>query len=137
MIVSIPLPLLWRVKMPAIRKMVCGLWLCSGIFVMIATILRCALVLQNKDNINISTIWSIRETVRAPAPIVAYLLSSVVPGNYRCQRPRARTLDRQECLRHPIQRFQGSLQDRWDFFERRDCYYRPIEAKPPHEPTQP
>lgn len=45
------------------RKLLYGLWLCSGVFIMIATLLRCILCLQSADNINLGTIWSIRETV--------------------------------------------------------------------------
>lgn len=63
MIVSIPLPLLWKVHMPPLRKFLCALWLCTGVFIMVATLLRCILCLQQADNINVGTIWSIRETV--------------------------------------------------------------------------
>lgn len=68
MIVSIPLPLLWTVKMAPLRKLVCGLWLCTGVFIMVATLLRCILCLQQADDINVGTIWSIRETVSPHFP---------------------------------------------------------------------
>jgi hypothetical protein len=42
----------------------CALWLCAGVFIMVATLLRCILCLRQADDINIGTIWSIRETVR-------------------------------------------------------------------------
>ncbi|RYP05601.1 hypothetical protein DL765_009802 [Monosporascus sp. GIB2] len=74
MIISIPLPLLWQVKMPLLRKLVCALWLCTGVFIMIATLLRCILCLQQSDDINVGTIWSIRETfvgiVAVNAPVL-------------------------------------------------------------------
>ena len=41
-----------------------GLWLCSGIFIMVATLLRCIICLGDAEEINVGTIWSIRETVR-------------------------------------------------------------------------
>lgn len=64
MIVSIPIPLLWQVQMPPLRKLMCALWLCTGVFIMVATLLRCVLCLRQADDINVGTIWSIRETVR-------------------------------------------------------------------------
>ncbi|KAF2647998.1 hypothetical protein K491DRAFT_264890 [Lophiostoma macrostomum CBS 122681] len=62
MILYIPLPLLWHVQIPLSRKILFGLWLCSGIFIMVATLLRCVLCLQDVSQINVGTIWSIRET---------------------------------------------------------------------------
>ncbi|TDZ21622.1 hypothetical protein C8034_v006576 [Colletotrichum sidae] len=62
MILYIPLPLLWSVQMPLARKIICTLWLCTGVFIIVATILRCVLCLQDAQSINLGTIWSIRET---------------------------------------------------------------------------
>lgn len=62
-ILSIPVPLLWKVKLPLGRKIAIGVLLCSGVFIIIATLLRCILSLQSIQGINISTIWAIRETV--------------------------------------------------------------------------
>ncbi|KAL7945277.1 hypothetical protein V8C42DRAFT_322680 [Trichoderma barbatum] len=74
LILAIPLPLLWRVQMPLLRKFVCALWLCMGIFIIIATLLRCILCLQDVSSINLGTIWSIRETfvaiIAVNAPII-------------------------------------------------------------------
>ncbi|CAM1501955.1 Fc.00g039390.m01.CDS01 [Cosmosporella sp. VM-42] len=61
-IVCIPLPLLWKVKLSIQRKLIIGLLLCSGVFIMIATLLRCVLSLRDITGINTSTIWAIRET---------------------------------------------------------------------------
>lgn len=63
MILYIPVPLLWNVQLPLPRKLLYGCWLCTGIFIMIATLLRCILCLQDVSQINVGTIWSIRETV--------------------------------------------------------------------------
>ncbi|KAI0144728.1 hypothetical protein BJ166DRAFT_77072 [Pestalotiopsis sp. NC0098] len=62
MIVAIPIPLLFAVKLTLARKLAIGALLCSGVFVMIATLLRCVLSLQNVELINLCTIWAIRET---------------------------------------------------------------------------
>ncbi|RSL87674.1 hypothetical protein CEP52_015456 [Fusarium oligoseptatum] len=61
-IVSIPVPLLWTVKLSIKRKLIIGVLLCSGVFIMIATLLRCVLSLRDIKGINTSTIWAIRET---------------------------------------------------------------------------
>ncbi|KAH7271288.1 hypothetical protein MRS44_004941 [Fusarium solani] len=61
-IVSIPVPLLWTVKLSIKRKLIIGVLLCSGVFIMIATLLRCVLSLRDIQGINTSTIWAIRET---------------------------------------------------------------------------
>lgn len=61
-IVSIPVPLLWKVKLNIKRKLIIGVLLCSGVFIMIATLLRCVLSLKDISGINTSTIWAIRET---------------------------------------------------------------------------
>ncbi|KAL7915345.1 hypothetical protein GGI35DRAFT_436665 [Trichoderma velutinum] len=74
MILAIPLPLLWRVQMPLIRKIVCALWLCMGIFIIIATLLRCILCLKDVSSINLGTIWSIRETFVAIIAVNAPIL---------------------------------------------------------------
>ncbi|KAK8097942.1 uncharacterized protein PG998_013428 [Apiospora kogelbergensis] len=62
LIVATPIPLLWKVKLTSGRKIAVGLLLCSGIFIMIATILRCVMSLHDIQGINVSTIWAIRET---------------------------------------------------------------------------
>ncbi|WAO97183.1 Hypothetical protein NCS54_01489700 [Fusarium falciforme] len=61
-IVCIPLPLLWKVKLSIQRKLIIGRLLCSGVFIMIAALLRCVLSLRDIQGINVSTIWAIRET---------------------------------------------------------------------------
>lgn len=47
------------------RKVVYGLWLTTGIFVIVASLLRCVLSIRNAAEVDVSTIWAIRETVRA------------------------------------------------------------------------
>ncbi|KAF7155856.1 hypothetical protein CNMCM5623_008736 [Aspergillus felis] len=67
-LVSIPIPLLAKVRLALRRKLVIGVLLCGGVFVMCAALLRCVLSLQSINSINTSTIWAIRETVRPLAP---------------------------------------------------------------------
>ncbi|TVY34904.1 hypothetical protein LSUB1_G006825 [Lachnellula subtilissima] len=61
-ILAIPLPIVWKVKIPMRRKIVIGLLLSSGIFVITAAILRCVLTLAESSHIGVSTIWALRET---------------------------------------------------------------------------
>ncbi|ATY63579.1 hypothetical protein A9K55_008667 [Cordyceps militaris] len=83
LILYIPLPLLWVVKIPlgkyatplqhprvpptlttttSIRKIIYCLWLTTGIFVVVASLLRCVLSIRYANEVDVSTIWAIRET---------------------------------------------------------------------------
>ncbi|KAJ4010185.1 hypothetical protein NW752_009368 [Fusarium irregulare] len=75
-IVAIPVPLLWAVKLSVKRKMLIGVLLCSGVFIIIATLLRCIFSLQDINGINTSTIWAIRETFVA---IIAVNAAAIKP----------------------------------------------------------
>ncbi|KAK2591330.1 hypothetical protein QQS21_010983 [Conoideocrella luteorostrata] len=74
LILYIPLPLLWVVQLPWSRKIVYGLWLTTGIFVIVASLLRCILSIRDSTEVDISTIWAIRETfvgiISVNAPIL-------------------------------------------------------------------
>ncbi|KAF2641503.1 hypothetical protein P280DRAFT_450838 [Massarina eburnea CBS 473.64] len=79
MIFYIPLPLLWHVQIPLHNKIIYGLWLCTGIFIMTATLLRVIICLGDVSQINVGTIWSIRETfvgiIAVNFPVLKPLLS--------------------------------------------------------------
>ena len=62
-ILVIPLPLLWKLKVPVKRKIVIALLLCSGLFVISAAIIRVVLTLgTNPSALNINR-WGVRETI--------------------------------------------------------------------------
>ncbi|KAG6034647.1 hypothetical protein E4U40_003545 [Claviceps sp. LM458 group G5] len=61
-IAHIPLPLLWKSRMSWQRKTICTLWLCTGICMIVAALLRCILGLQRVHYINYTAIWALRET---------------------------------------------------------------------------
>ncbi|KAF4919189.1 hypothetical protein CGCVW01_v008097 [Colletotrichum viniferum] len=88
MILYIPLPLLWSVQMPMARKIICSLWLCTGIFIIIATLLRCILCLQDAQSINLGTIWSIRETFVGILAVNAPVLGPWIAKNASAVRSR-------------------------------------------------
>lgn len=75
-IVCIPVPLLWTVKLNLQRKAIISVLLCSGIFIMVATLLRCVLSLKDINGIDTSTIWAVRETFVA---IVATNAAAIKP----------------------------------------------------------
>ncbi|KAL4778183.1 hypothetical protein BJX76DRAFT_362965 [Aspergillus varians] len=78
----IPIPLLAKVRLAFRRKLIIGVLLCGGVFVMAATLLRCILSLRDINSINNSTIWAIRETfvaiIAVNAPCIKPLFSSSV-----------------------------------------------------------
>ncbi|KAK4082861.1 uncharacterized protein Triagg1_1751 [Trichoderma aggressivum f. europaeum] len=57
-----------------VTKVVCALWLCMGIFIIVATLLRCILCLKDVSSINLGTIWSIRESFVAIIAVNAPIL---------------------------------------------------------------
>ncbi|KAL3462422.1 hypothetical protein BJX64DRAFT_139983 [Aspergillus heterothallicus] len=81
-LLSIPIPLLAKVRLALRRKLIIGVLLCGGAFVMAATLLRCILSLHSIDSINTSTIWAIRETfvaiIAVNAPCIKPLFSSSI-----------------------------------------------------------
>ncbi|GLA37342.1 hypothetical protein AnigIFM63309_004255 [Aspergillus niger] len=64
-VLSIPLPLLIQVQLPWRRKLVIGLLLFGGVFVMVAAVFRCVLSLWHIESVNTSNLWATRETVIA------------------------------------------------------------------------
>lgn len=81
MLLSIPLPLIFfKLKASVGRKLVLGLLLCSGLFVIVAALLRCIESLGAIANIYNSTIWGIREVFVA---ICAVCAPGIKPLFYR------------------------------------------------------
>ncbi|KAG5941323.1 hypothetical protein E4U53_007429 [Claviceps sorghi] len=74
LIACIPLPLLWKVRMSWQKKMLCAMWLCTGVCMIIAGLLRCILSLGRIHSRNFRAIWTIRETfvgiIAANVPIL-------------------------------------------------------------------
>ncbi|KAI0897410.1 hypothetical protein F4806DRAFT_399989 [Annulohypoxylon nitens] len=72
-IMAIPLPLLWQVKIPIWRKIILGFLFGSGIFIIIATLLRTVYSLRSLLDLLVATQWATREylvtafVVSAPA----------------------------------------------------------------------
>ncbi|CAK3763670.1 hypothetical protein AC578_9605 [Lecanosticta acicola] len=62
LILTIPLPLLWGMRLPLARKIALTLLLCSGIFVITAAIIRISFSMAGLHSLNINR-WGTRETV--------------------------------------------------------------------------
>lgn len=62
-ILSIPVPMLWKLQIKLSKKIAIGLLICSGTFVIVAAIVRAVLTLGNTPSgININR-WGVRETI--------------------------------------------------------------------------
>ncbi|KNG49332.1 sedlin protein [Stemphylium lycopersici] len=76
----IPVPIIWKVQIPAKQKILVSLLLCSGLFIITAAIIRCVLSIQNIRSIDTSGVWAIRETfvtiIAINAPCIKPLFSS-------------------------------------------------------------
>ncbi|TIC90100.1 hypothetical protein CH35J_012033 [Colletotrichum higginsianum] len=72
-----------------VTKIICTMWLCTGVFIIIATLLRCILCLQDAESINLGTIWSIRETFVGILAVNAPVLGPWIAKNASAVRSRA------------------------------------------------
>lgn len=88
-LMSIPTPMLWKASLPARQKYFLLLMFSGGIFVMMAGILRCALILADPiKGAQAAGSWAVRETFVAVVignllmiyPLIRKGLSIVVPG---------------------------------------------------------
>lgn len=70
-LLTIPIPLLLQTTLPLRRKLVIGILLSGGLFVVIATILRLYFILGSNGDPNTSAIWGSRETLVAVTVINA------------------------------------------------------------------
>lgn len=103
-ILAIPLPLVWKVQIPLARKIVIGILLSSGVFVITAALLRCVLSLISVANIGNSTIWGIRETFVSLIAISAPAIKPLFNRN----RLNGRTGDKNTGQSGPYRRFNDS-----------------------------
>jgi hypothetical protein len=57
------------------RKIMIGILLCSGVFIIVAALLRCVMSLMEISRINLSAIWTVREIVCYPSPYCLLILT--------------------------------------------------------------
>ncbi|KAI9642124.1 hypothetical protein NHQ30_008925 [Ciborinia camelliae] len=71
-VMAIPLPILFAARMPLYRKLILGVLFCSGIFVIVAVILRVYFSLGDIGSLSTATSWALRESfisvITATAP---------------------------------------------------------------------
>ncbi|KAL2818537.1 hypothetical protein BJX63DRAFT_429038 [Aspergillus granulosus] len=81
-LIGVPIPMLIKLQCSRAQKLIIGVLLCSGIFIVVAAFLRCILALSSIDQINVAAIWAVRETfvamvvVNAPALKPLFRLST-------------------------------------------------------------
>ncbi|KAI8966067.1 hypothetical protein F5Y11DRAFT_343759 [Daldinia sp. FL1419] len=70
-IMAIPLPLLWQVKIPTYKKLILGVFFSSGMFIIVATLLRTVYSLRSLLDLLVATQWATREYV-----VTAFVVSA-------------------------------------------------------------
>lgn len=63
LLLCIPMPLLWRLKVPLKKKITLALLLSSGVFVITAAVVRIIMTLRNHPSALTINLWGVRETV--------------------------------------------------------------------------
>lgn len=62
-LLAIPIPMLWKLKVPLKKKIVIGIILSSGVFVIAAAIIRAVLSLDTTPSASNINRWGVRETI--------------------------------------------------------------------------
>ncbi|KKY19663.1 putative mg2+ transporter zinc transport protein [Diplodia seriata] len=64
-LLSVPLPLLWRLQVPARQKCVVAAFLLTGVFVVAAAVVRVVVTLGSDPSTTTVNLWGVRETIVA------------------------------------------------------------------------
>ncbi|KAF3764232.1 hypothetical protein M406DRAFT_232985, partial [Cryphonectria parasitica EP155] len=75
LILSLPLPILWRLRVSRLRKLGVTLLLCSGLFLIATAIVRAAFTIAGSPSIITINRWGFRETAAGVAAINAPILA--------------------------------------------------------------
>ncbi|KAH6951140.1 hypothetical protein BKA56DRAFT_505876 [Ilyonectria sp. MPI-CAGE-AT-0026] len=85
-LMAIPIPVLWKAKVPKFKKLMLVLLFSGGVFVMVAGILRCVLILKNPTTgPQQAASWAVRESFVA-------VVTSSIPMVWGWIRPKLRPL---------------------------------------------
>ena len=82
MILAVPVPLLWTLRIPKRQKTVIALLLCSGLFVIAAAIIRVALTLDSNPSATNINRWGVRETIVGIITVNAPILRPMFSKNF-------------------------------------------------------
>ncbi|KAL6228803.1 hypothetical protein BDW75DRAFT_226189 [Aspergillus navahoensis] len=63
-IICIPIPMIIRLRIGLLQKILVGALLCTGVFIIVATLVRCVVSLLNISSVNFAAVWVSREMVR-------------------------------------------------------------------------
>ncbi|KAL2858615.1 hypothetical protein BJY01DRAFT_241944 [Aspergillus pseudoustus] len=82
LLVYIPIPVLIHLRIKVYQKIMIGVLLCSGVFIIVAALLRCVMSLMSISQINLSAVWTVREMlvafVAVNAPVIKPLFTSLL-----------------------------------------------------------
>ncbi|KAL2818561.1 hypothetical protein BJX63DRAFT_429062 [Aspergillus granulosus] len=82
LLVYIPIPVLIHLRIKVYQKIMIGVLLCSGVFIIVAALLRCVMSLVDISQINLSAVWTVREIlvafVAVNSPAIKPLFTSLV-----------------------------------------------------------
>jgi len=81
-LLAIPIPMLWKLKMPLRKKLIIGLILSSGVFVIVVAIIRLAVALGSAPSAASINRWGVRETFIACITVNVPILRPVFSGAF-------------------------------------------------------
>ncbi|OJD31370.1 mg2+ transporter zinc transport protein [Diplodia corticola] len=81
-LLSVPLPLLWRLQVPVRQKAVVAAWLLTGVFVIAAAVVRVVVTLGSDPSTTTVNLWGVRETIVALVCVNAPMLRPLFLGRF-------------------------------------------------------
>ncbi|KAB2569186.1 putative mg2+ transporter zinc transport protein [Lasiodiplodia theobromae] len=73
-LLSVPLPLLWRLQVPGRQKLIIAAFLLTGVFVIAAAVIRIVITLGSNPSTTTINLWGVRETIVALVCVNAPML---------------------------------------------------------------
>ncbi|KAM3420108.1 hypothetical protein BST61_g3410 [Cercospora zeina] len=81
-LLAVPIPLLWRLKIPLRKKITIGLLLSSGIFVITAALTRIIMTLRAHPSATVINRWGVRETIAGIFAVNAPILQPLCKRSF-------------------------------------------------------
>lgn len=81
-LLAVPIPLLWKLKIPLRKKITIGLLLSSGIFVITAALTRIVMTLKANPSATVINRWGVRETIAGIIAVNAPILQPMCKKSF-------------------------------------------------------
>ncbi|USW54148.1 hypothetical protein Slin15195_G074670 [Septoria linicola] len=81
-LLAVPLPLLWKLRVPLRKKITLGLLLSSGIFIITAAIVRIIMTLKSNPSATTINRWGVRETITMICAVNAPILKPLTMKSF-------------------------------------------------------